>query len=206
MMIVMAIMGMLLGIALYVGHQCSIVVGGLVVCVATALLVISIMGGVKIRVSNVRSIRNIDILVIALVAIYMVTMALLYSLKYQLTKIVPPRIGAKYLSKKWFCVCYVTNKQTKSTSLWGDPYEKLHVRKDPNNEIVVSLGYAALLGKVYRNTFKILYLGTTDFSVKGARDIIRMIDYLILTYGKINPGSMSIYSARLYWSCIRRAK
>jgi len=130
---------------------------------------------------------------------------LLYSLKYQLTKIVPPRIGAKYLSKKWFCMCYVTNQQRKDGICWGDPYKQLHVRKESNGEVVISLGQGALLGKLERGTFKILYLVTTEFSIKGSRDIIRIIDYIIRKYKRINPGSMSIYSARLYWSCIRRA-
>lgn len=120
--------------------------------------------------------------------------------------ILKPQIGAKLFSKKLFVKLYTTNSQTKDLSFWGKKFQKLTVKTHTSGEISISLGYCSLLGEVRKETFHITYMGSSDDSITGSRNVIRVIDYLVNTYKSIDPGSMSIYSARLYWSCIRRKK
>ena len=129
-------------------------------------------------------------------------------LKFLFGKLLKPQLGAKLFSKGMFVMLYVTNNMPKESTFCGKKFDTLNVLDGyPNKgEIAVSLGYCYLLGVVRRGTFHITYMVSSDNSLAGSRNVMRVIDYLMKNYKSIDPGSMSIYSARLYWSCIRRMK
>jgi len=69
---------------------------------------------------------------------------------------------------------------------------------------------AILHGLIVGNIFHIKMLLATNDSIGSSRAVVKLVNWLIqeasINRWKIDPGMMTHYSARLYWSCVRKQR